>query len=178
MAFNSCLKAVKQKILHCISMSAYILSIIAAEFSGVTGITAAIVKKVKKPLRFQAVKEWCKPKKPLLFSFEFWSIYCLIFKIHPLTLLSFASHFILSAPQEIFSSHFPLLPPQEMQREGNAILFCRCLFSPLSALAPQINPSSAFSQRISSAVSHHMLPFPQIPLGPSILSTVLQWGGT
>lgn len=36
-------------------MSAYILSIITGEFSGVRGITAAIVKKVKAILRFQAV---------------------------------------------------------------------------------------------------------------------------
>lgn len=36
-------------------MAAYILSIFTAECSGVTGVTAAIVKKVKPILRSQAV---------------------------------------------------------------------------------------------------------------------------
>lgn len=54
-AFNTSLKAVKQKIIHCISMSAYILAITTGEFSGVIRITAATVKNVKTILRFQAV---------------------------------------------------------------------------------------------------------------------------
>jgi len=51
MAFNTILKTVKQKITHCISISTCILSIITGEFSGVTGVIAAVVKKVKMILR-------------------------------------------------------------------------------------------------------------------------------
>lgn len=159
MTFKTCLKTVKQKILNCISVSAHILLTITAEFSGVTGTTAAIVKKVKTILRSQAVTRMMQTQETTFVQLLVLIYLPFDFKIHPLTLPSFASHFILSAPQEIFSSHFLLLAPQEMQREGKIILQVLvhtsvCFWTSKSILA--------FSQRISSAVSHHMLPFPQL----------------
>lgn len=57
MAFNTILKTVKQKITHCISVSACVLSTITGEFSGLTGIVAAISKKVKVIFTLQELQE-------------------------------------------------------------------------------------------------------------------------
>lgn len=69
MAFNTILKTVKQKITHYISMSTYILSIITCEFSGLTGIIAAIVKKIKPDTQTAGnYKNDAKVRKSVLFS--------------------------------------------------------------------------------------------------------------
>lgn len=74
-------------------------------------------------------------------------------------------------PKEIFFICFPIVGPPG-NPEGRQYYPAGAYSHLCLLLNLQINPSFAFSQWISSAVSHHMLLFPQLfcPLVPLILS--------
>lgn len=100
MAFNTILKTVKQKDTYCISLSTYTLPIVAGEFSGVTGITAAIFEEVKTILRLQAITRMMQKSGNRVCSACSFGLSAFWFLKFPPRLSKFCSTFRMANPQQ------------------------------------------------------------------------------
>lgn len=128
-------------------MSTYILSIITDEFSGLTGIIAATVKKVKTIQIAGNCKNDAKSGNQFCSACSFDLSTFRFLKSTP-TPFQVLHHISYCQPPKKYRG-------RQYYSAGAYSHFCLLLNL-------QINPISTFSQHISSAVSHHMLLFPQL----------------